>query len=113
MVDTGVTGKSTAGYNQCLVYSRLFPAQPIDTTHKGSVNTKFGVSLAFSNGRISIARPIGPCKFHIVKANISFLLGLNNMNKRDIILDELNDQLISTTDKYITITRKYGHHYLT
>ncbi|KAI0996972.1 hypothetical protein K3495_g11211 [Podosphaera aphanis] len=41
MIDTGASGKLTAGYNQYLAYCRLFGETPINTIDEGAANAAF------------------------------------------------------------------------
>ncbi|KHJ31984.1 hypothetical protein EV44_g3858 [Erysiphe necator] len=112
MIDTGAAGKSTAGYNQYLAYCQLFSSIPINESEKGSVNATFGIGSTTSIGSIIIGTPIGECEFHILKTNTPFLLSLNDMDKRGIILDNLRNILVTNNGGSIRIVRKFGHPFM-
>ncbi|KHJ30399.1 hypothetical protein EV44_g3633 [Erysiphe necator] len=112
MIDTGAAGKSTAGYNQYLAYCRLFSSIPINESEKGAVNATFGIGSTTSIGSIIIGTPIGECEFHILKTNTPFLLSLNDMDKRGIILDNLRNILVTNNGGSIPIVRKFGHPFM-
>ncbi|KAI0993133.1 hypothetical protein K3495_g15051, partial [Podosphaera aphanis] len=93
MIDTGAAGKSTAGYNQFLAYNQLFTDTRIDTDYQGAVNVTFGIGSTTSIGSVSIPTPIGICVFHVVKADTPFLLSLEEMDRKGVIFNNVNNQL--------------------
>lgn len=112
IIDTGAAGKSTAGYNQYLAYKIAFNETPIDTTNKGAVNATFGIGSSSSIGSINIDTPIGECIFHVVTANTPFLLSLNDMDAKGIILDNVHNKLINKNGHCVPIVRRFGHPFL-
>jgi hypothetical protein len=81
LINTGAVGKLIAGYGQYKAYMRLFGNVNIDKSKDGS---------------ITISTPIRQCKFHIIQVNIPFLLGILDMDKKGIILDNIQNRLISS-----------------
>ena len=112
MVDTGAAGKSTAGYGQYQAYSKLFGSTPIDKSHHGAVTATFGIGTTSSVGSITINTPIGTCQFHIVEANTPFLLGINDMDEKRIMLDNLQNKLVFSSGKNLPIVRRFGHPFI-
>ena len=43
IIDTGVAGKSTAGYHQYTAYEKLFGKTPIDTSQEGAIKAISGI----------------------------------------------------------------------
>ena len=112
MIDTGAAGKSTAGHNQYTTYERLFGKTFINTGQEGAVTATFGISLTTSIGSITIPIPIGKCKFHIVKANTSFLLSLAKIDTKKITLDNIQNKLVSKNRTSTPVIRCFGHLFL-
>ncbi|KAI0992170.1 hypothetical protein K3495_g16016, partial [Podosphaera aphanis] len=112
MIDTGASGKSTAGYDQYKAYCHIFSETPINNIDKGAVNANFGIGSTVSIGSIVINTPIGVCIFHILKTNTPFLLSLNDMDTKGIILDNLQNMLVGAKGIKIPITRQFGHPFM-
>jgi hypothetical protein len=90
---------------------RLFGNVNIDKAKEGAVTATFGIGSTTSIGSIMIDTPIGQCKFHIIQANIPFLLGISDMDKKGIILDNILNRLISS-EKSIPIVCQFGYPFL-
>ena len=113
MIDTGAAGKSTAGYRQYQAYQRLFGNIQIDNSKEGAVNATFGIGSTKSVGSITIDTPIGQCEFHIVQANTPFLLSITDMDIKGIMLDNLQNKLISSKSNIsVPVVRCFGHPFL-
>jgi hypothetical protein len=114
MIDTGAAGKSTAGHGQFLAYKQLFKsAIRIDKSKEGAVNATFGIGSTTSIGSVTIPTPIGDIGFYVVQANTPFLLSLADMDKKGIILDNLQNKLIHNEGSRSTpIVRRFGHPFL-
>jgi hypothetical protein len=89
MIDTGAAGKFTAGYNQYTVYKKLFGETPIGTSQEEAVKATFSIGLTTLIGSITILTLIGQCEFHIINANIPFLLSLAEIDVKKITLDNV------------------------
>ncbi|OXV05485.1 hypothetical protein Egran_06747, partial [Elaphomyces granulatus] len=113
MIDTGAAGKSTAGYGQYQAYKKLFSNDKadIDKSKEGAITATFGIGSTTSIGSVTINTPIGQCEFHVVQANTPFLLGITDMDAKGIILDNLQNKLISST-RSVPVIRRFGHPFL-
>jgi hypothetical protein len=114
MIDTGAAGKSTAGHGQFLAYKQLFKsAIHIDKSKEGAVDATFGIGSTTSIGSVTISTPIGDIEFHVVQANTPFLLSLADMDKKGIMLNNLQNKLIHKEgSKSTPIVRQFGHPFL-
>jgi hypothetical protein len=90
---------------------RLFRNVNIDKSKEGAVTATFGIGLITLIGSITINTPIRQCKFHIIQANIPFLLGISDIDKKGIMLDNIQNRLISSA-KIIPIICQFGHPFL-
>ncbi|KAI0996015.1 hypothetical protein K3495_g12165 [Podosphaera aphanis] len=115
LIDTGASLRSTAGYEQYVAYKNLqnnFDAKiTLDKTKAGVVNVQFGIGSTSSIGSITINTPIGVIEFHVVEADIPSLLSLNDMDRLQVKLDNLNNVLIQR-GKEFPVTRRFGHVFL-
>jgi hypothetical protein len=113
LINTGAAGESTAGYGQYKAYMRLFGKGTvnIDKSKEGAVTATFGIGSTTSIGSTTINTPIRQCEFHIIQANTPFLLGISDMDKKGIILDNIQNRLISS-EKPVPIVRQFGHPFL-
>ena len=89
MIDTRAAGKSIAGYNQYIIYKRLFRKTFIDIGQKGVIIATFGISLTTSISSIIIPILISKYEFYIIKANTLFLLSLAKIDTKKITLDNI------------------------
>jgi hypothetical protein len=108
LINIGAAGELTAGYGQYKAYIRLFRKGTvnIDKSKEGAVTATFGIGLIISIGSIIIDTPIRQCEFHIIHVNIPFLLGISDMDKKGIILDNIQNRLISSASaKAVPIVR--------
>ncbi|KHJ30070.1 hypothetical protein EV44_g3856 [Erysiphe necator] len=112
MIDTGAAVKSTAGYNQYLAYCHLFGKTYIDRSNEGAVNATFGIGSTISIGSITINTPIGECTFHILKTSTPLLLSFNDMDKKGIVLNNLQNYIVDGNGKKIPISRRFGHPFM-
>jgi hypothetical protein len=113
MVDTGAAGKSTAGYGQYQAYQKLFSDTQINSSKEGAVNATFSIRSTKSIGLITIDTPIRQCEFYIVQANTPFLLGITDMDTKGIMLDNLQNKLISSKSNILVlVVQRFGHPFL-
>ncbi|RKF65906.1 hypothetical protein OnM2_001033, partial [Erysiphe neolycopersici] len=115
LIDTGASLRSTAGYGQYLAYKQLNGTTnnniELDTSKTGLVNVQFGIGSTSSLGSITIDTPLGLIEFHVVNADIPFLLCLYDMDRLQVKLDNLNNVLLQG-DKSFPVVRRFGHIFL-
>jgi hypothetical protein len=93
VIDTGASKRSTVGYDQYLAFNSI-QTTPI-ITNKGMEQIQFGIGSTSSIGSILVTTPIGTAEFHIVEADIPFLLCLADMDRLKVYLNNLKDLLFT------------------
>ena len=111
MIDTGASYASFAGYKQCLAFSDHMWPVPIDESKKG-MPFAFGIGGARSMGTITVATPIGTITFHVVDADVPFLLSLDDLDQSGFFFNNQQDMFINKEGIAIAVTRWNGHLFL-
>ena len=83
----------------------------IDYSTKGIVSVQFGIGSTSSIGSAIIYTPIGQVEFHIVEADILFLLSLADMNTLQVYLNNLENVLV-TPNGNVPVVYRFGHLFL-
>ena len=94
MPDSGAAGVLTAGESQAVALQRLDPTIRLDTSTAGQHKIRFGKGTATFTGTIDVFTLLGTITFHVVPANILFLLCIQDMDKMEIKLDNLKNIFI-------------------
>jgi hypothetical protein len=93
LVDTGAAVRSTAGLNQFQALQRV-QRVPLNTSTAGQAKIMFGIGETSSLGTADVKTPIGTVTFHIVPADVLFLLCLEDIDKLNVKFDNLDNVLI-------------------
>lgn len=80
MIDTSAFKQFRASYRQFMVYTKDIKYTTIDISKVGTIHVRLGIGTILYIGSVLIQTYIGHIKFHIVKANILFLLFLASMD---------------------------------
>ena len=96
MIDTGASQKSTAGHGQLMALRATNMAIQMDTLTKGQVSIQFSIGTATSIGTICIDSPIGTIQFHVIKADMPFLLCLADMDNLKVYYNNLRNVLVTS-----------------
>ena len=112
LVDTGANKLSTAGQAQYQAYCAVFGLNP--TLAPSDSSCSFGVGSASALGSAEVPFPVGSmvlkATFHIVDADVPFLLCLADMDRLGVYYDNIDDQLIHKgSGHFAQIQRVYGH----
>ncbi|RAL60031.1 hypothetical protein DID88_000657 [Monilinia fructigena] len=83
-----------------------------DPQTAGAANVRFGKGTATSIGSFRVIAPFGDVDFHIVDADIPFLLSLEDMDRLKAFYNNITDQFITPNGQYSVIRRR-GHAFLT
>ena len=111
MIDTGAAARSTTGLGQFLAYTRIYGDIQIDKTR--SYTFQFGIGSSASIGVATINTPVGSIDFHIIEADIPFILCLHDMKTLNIYLDNIHNVLVSTSGTQVwQVVEKFGHLFL-
>ncbi|RAL61504.1 hypothetical protein DID88_009543 [Monilinia fructigena] len=81
-----------------------------DPQTAGAANVRFGKGTATSIGSFRVIAPFGDVDFHIVDADIPFLLSLEDMDRLKAFYNNITDQFITPNGQYSVIRRR-GHAY--
>ena len=95
IIDTSVATCSTARLGQFFTYLKIYGDIQIDKTK--SHTFQFGIGSTMSIGITVINTPIGNIDFHIIEANILFILCLHDMKTLNIYLDNICNLLVLTS----------------
>jgi hypothetical protein len=82
MINSNVSTKSTAEYDQYLAFKKhkIDSSIELNITRAEAVNVQFNIESARSIESLTINMPFETMKFHVIKTDISFLLSLADMN---------------------------------
>lgn len=110
MIDTGAAKRSTVGHGQFRAFQRIADVQ-LNLTTAGTVRIQFGIGDTVSIGSIIVQAPFGKVQFHVVDADIPFLLSIADMDYHGVYFNNVNNVLVSKTGTY-PVTRRFGHPFL-
>lgn len=109
MIDTGAAHLSTAGYGQFQALKRFTgPTATLDKSREGEATVRYGIGTTSSLGPAIINSPIGKIEFHIMDADVPFLLCLADMNRMRVKLDNLTN-VLNTPRGDIPVMPRLGH----
>jgi len=96
MINIGALKKLIVGYRQYLAYKKTYNTI-INTLKAGAINIQFGISSTSSISSVIVNTPVSNVKFHIIKANIPFLLCLADMDTLKVYYNNLKNVLVTLT----------------
>ena len=108
MIDTGASAKSTVRYEQYLAY--IHTIQEVDIQNS-EASIKFGISETLAVGSMQVVCPMGTITFHIVTADIPFLLSLADLDRLKVYFNNLTNMLV-TPQGEIPVVRRFGYPFL-
>src|SRR5438045_9219110 len=108
MIDTGASQKSTAGHGQLMALRATNMAIQMDTLTKGQVSIQFGIGIATLIGTICIDSPIGTIQFHVIEANMPFLLCFADMDNLKVYYNNLRNVLVTYKGE-VPVAQRFGH----
>lgn len=94
MINTSASKHSTASYGQLMAYTRNIKNTANDIAKANIVYIQFGIGSISFIGSVIIQTPIGHMKFHIVKANTSFLLSLADINWLGVYFNNIHNLFV-------------------
>ena len=77
-----------------------------------SINVYFEIELATLIDKLTIDFPVNRVDFYIMQIDTSFLLYLQDMNKLEIYLNNIKDEIVIKNESIISIIRYYKHLFL-
>jgi hypothetical protein len=123
MIDSSASTKSTAEYDQYLVFKKHKIDSSIDlnVTKTETVNVQFDIESAQSIESLIIDISFEIMKFHVIKTDISFLLSLADMNRLKVYFNNVTNsliQMIKIPDEILrkkesfSVIRRFDHEFL-
>ena len=91
--------------NSRLAYKKKIKHVQVDKSRAGAVNVQFGIGSTTSIGSLLLDTPIGVIEFHVVEADTSFLLCLEDMGKLNVYFNNLENVLIASTKSVPVVCR--------
>src|SRR6266702_6101716 len=110
MINTRASKRSTAGYRQYLAYRKTYNTV-INTLEAGTINIQFSISSTPSIGSITVNTLVGNIKFHIVKADIPFLLCFIDIDTLKVYYNNFKNVLV-TPIKLVLVVHQFSHPFL-
>jgi hypothetical protein len=107
LIDTGAAKRSTAGKAQFVALQRHQQVK-LDESRAGEASIQFGIGGTTSIGTADVQTPIGMITFHIVFADVPFLLCLDDIDRLKVRFDNLENVLIQG-NKQTPVVRSFGH----
>ena len=112
LVDTGANNLSTAGKAQFEAYCAASGTRPC--LQASSASCKFGVGMAKAIDAVAIPFPVGSmimkADFHLIDADLPFLLCLKDMDRLGVKYDNTEDLLIhAVSGNAAPVRRTFGH----
>jgi hypothetical protein len=123
MIDSGVSTKSTAEYDQYLAFkkNKIDSFVDLDLSRTDAVNVQFDIESVSSIESLIIDISFGIMKFHVIKTDISFLLSLADMNRLKVYFNNVINsliQMIKISDEILrkkrsfSVIRRFDHGFL-
>jgi hypothetical protein len=115
MIDSNVSTKSTAEYDQYLTFkkNKIDSSIDLDFSKTDAVNVQFDIESASSIKLLIIDISFEIMKFHVIKADISFLLSLADMNRLKVYFNNVENILnMIIQNQKLSIIRRFDHGFL-
>jgi hypothetical protein len=117
MIDSSASTKSTAEYDQYLAFkkNKIDSSVDLDLSRTDAVNVQFDIESASSIESLIIDTSFEIVKFHVIKADTSFLLSLADMNRLKVYFNNVKNILIMIAQfekSSLSVIRRFGHGFL-
>ena len=84
----------------------------LDVIFADNITVHFEIETAISIEKLTMNSPIDRIDFHVIKADTSFLLYLQNINRLEIYLNSLKNQVVLRNEFIVSIVRFHEHFFL-
>ena len=84
----------------------------LDVIFADSITVHFGIETAILIGKLTVDSFIDRIDFHVMKTDISFLLCLQDINRLEIYLNNLKDQIVLRNEFTVSIVRFHEYFFL-
>jgi hypothetical protein len=81
----------------------------LDKRRAGEAQITFGIRGSLSLGTVNVKTPLGFMEFHVVPADVPFLLYLVNMDRLRATYDNLKDVVKQEGRPQVLVFRMYRH----
>src|SRR5271168_2824690 len=108
LIDTGAASRSTVGLNQFKALRR-FQKVNLDTARAGEARITFGIGEAVSIGTAAVKTLLGMVDFHVVPADVPFLLCLADLDRLRATYNNLKDTVFQEGGLQVPVFRMSGH----
>ncbi len=123
MIDSSASTKSTAEYDQYLAFkkNKIDSSVDLDLSRTDAVNVQFDIESASSIESLIIDTSFEIVKFHVIKADTSFLLSLADMNRLKVYFNNVINSLVQMIKipneilrkkKSYSVIRRFDHEFL-
>jgi hypothetical protein len=115
MIDSNASTKSTAEYDQYLAFkkNKIDSSIDLDLSRADAVNVQFDIESASSIESLIIDISFEIMKFHVIKADTSFLLSLADMNRLKVYFNNVENILNMIIQKRkLSVIRRFDHEFL-
>jgi hypothetical protein len=110
MIDSEASIRSIVGYEQYLAFIKNTPID-LNRTKADAVNVQFEIESTSSVESLTIDTSFELVKFHVIKADTSFLLSLADMNRLKVYFNNVENLLVGKI-KFSSVIRRFGHGFL-
>lgn len=108
LIDTGAAERSTVGIRQFRAIQSVQKVE-LDTGRAGEAKVTFGIGQSVSLGTASVQTPLGTVDFHVVPADIPFLLSLADLDRLRAAYNNLKDVVFQEGGVQVPVFRMRGH----
>jgi hypothetical protein len=110
MIDSSASIRSIVDYEQYLAFIKNISID-LNRTKAEAVNVQFEIESISSVESLTIDISMRLVKFHVIKADTSFLLSLADMNRLKVYFNNVENLLVDTI-KALSIIRRFYHGFL-
>jgi hypothetical protein len=112
MIDSKASVRSIVDYGQYLAFIKNTSID-LDRTKTDTINVQFGIESISSVGSLTIDTSFGLVEFHVIKADILFLLSLADMNRLKVYFNNIENTLFMIIkNRSLSVIRRFDHDFL-
>jgi hypothetical protein len=113
MIDSNALTKLIVEYEQYLAFNKINLFIQLNFSRAKTVNVQFDIKSASSIKSLIIDISFEIMKFHVIKADTSFLLSLINMNRLKVYFNNVENILnMIIQNQKLSIIRRFDHEFL-
>jgi hypothetical protein len=115
MIDSDVSTRSTAEYDQYLAFKKnnIDSSADLNPIKANAINVQFEIESISSIESLTIDISFELMKFHVVKTDTSFLLSLADMNRLKVYFNNIENILFMIIkNRSLSVIRRFDHDFL-